>query len=62
MLDIMYAIPSDPSIESVLITRDCIENGSGPEITYASKTADSIGRDNEELPIEMLDLDKAEIS
>lgn len=34
MLDIMYSIPSDPTIEKVLITRDCVENKTEPKLTY----------------------------
>ncbi len=33
MLNVMYEIPSDPSIEAVRITKACIEDGSDPEIT-----------------------------
>ena len=30
MTDIMYQVPSDPTIEKVVITADCVRNGSGP--------------------------------
>ena len=33
MTDIMYKIPSDPAIQSVLITEDCVRNGSKPVVT-----------------------------
>ncbi len=33
MTRVMYEIPSDPSITRVLITRQCVERGSDPEIT-----------------------------
>ena len=33
MTKVMYEIPSDPSIQSVLITEDCVKNGSRPVIT-----------------------------
>ncbi len=33
MLNVMYEIPSDPTIESVRITKSCIEDGTDPEIT-----------------------------
>lgn len=33
MLDIMYEIPSDPTIEKVVITRECVEKKSKPIIT-----------------------------
>ncbi len=37
MLDIMYEIPSDPTIEKVVVTRDCVEKKAKPEITYSKK-------------------------
>ena len=33
MTNIMYEIPSDPTIQSVLITEDCVRNGSKPDVT-----------------------------
>ena len=33
MTNIMYEIPSDPTIQSVLITEDCVQNGSKPVVT-----------------------------
>ena len=33
MTDIMYKIPSDPTIQSVLITEDCVRNGAEPQVT-----------------------------
>ena len=33
MTNIMYEIPSDPTIQSVLITEDCVKNGSKPVVT-----------------------------
>ena len=33
MTKIMYQIPSDLSIQSVLITEDCVKNGSEPQVT-----------------------------
>ena len=33
MTNIMYEIPSDPTIQSVLITEDCVRNGSKPVVT-----------------------------
>lgn len=33
MTKVMYDIPSDPTITKVLITRECVEKGSEPEIT-----------------------------
>ena len=32
MTKIMYEIPSDPTIQSVLITEDCVRNGTEPVI------------------------------
>ncbi len=34
MLDIMYDIPSDPTIEKVIVTKGCVDKTSKPEITY----------------------------
>ena len=33
MTSIMYEIPSDPTIQSVLITEDCVRNGAKPVVT-----------------------------
>ena len=33
MTDIMYKIPSDPAIQSVLITESCVRNGAEPTVT-----------------------------
>ena len=33
MTKIMYEIPSDPTIQSVLITEDCVRNGTEPQVT-----------------------------
>ena len=59
MLDIMYEIPSDPSIESVIITGECIEDGCEPVITHSNvspeNSADLPAEENE--GIEPLDLD-----
>ena len=38
MLDIMYEIPSDPTIEKVVITRECVEKKAKPIITYTTAT------------------------
>lgn len=32
MTDVMYAVPSDDTITKVVITPDCVKNGTGPEI------------------------------
>ena len=39
MTNVMYEIPSDPSINEVLITKDCVEKGSQPELTHAKERA-----------------------
>ena len=63
MLDIMYDIPSDPSIEKVIITKDCIANGASPEVIRADTADDKTeGDDAKELPIETLNLGAAVIS
>ncbi len=63
MLDVMYDIPSDPSIESVTITKDCIESGAAPKIVRTAAAAEAEDDiDSKELPIETLDLGTAEIS
>lgn len=33
MTGIMFKIPSDPTIQSVLITEDCVRNGTEPQVT-----------------------------
>ena len=39
MTNVMYEIPSDPSITKVLITRDCVEKGGQPELTRSAERA-----------------------
>lgn len=34
MLDIMYSIPSDPTIEKVVVTRECVDKKAKPQLTY----------------------------
>ena len=34
MMDIMYEVPSDETIEKCIITKECVENGAQPEIVY----------------------------
>ena len=36
MTDVMYEIPSDPTITAVRITRRCVEERAQPELTYGS--------------------------
>ena len=62
MLDIMYEIPSDPLIESVTITKECIEDGASPKIVRGEPREGAAERKAKELPIESLDLGAAEIS
>ena len=38
MMDVMYDIPSDPTIGICTITQDVVEGKSGPEITYRDNT------------------------
>lgn len=35
MLDIMYSVPSDPTVEKVIVTRDCVEKKSSPKLVYS---------------------------
>ncbi|MBQ3573360.1 MAG: ATP-dependent Clp protease ATP-binding subunit ClpX, partial [Clostridia bacterium] len=42
MLDIMYEIPSDPTIEKVVITRECVEKKAEPVIIYTSPAKDAV--------------------
>ena len=59
MRGIMYEIPSDPSIESVIITGGCIEDGCEPVITHSNvlpeNSADLPAEENE--GIEQIDRD-----
>ncbi len=43
MTKIMYEIPSDPSITSVLITRNCVLNGEEPKVTRAKTKRPNAG-------------------
>ncbi|MBR1456653.1 MAG: ATP-dependent Clp protease ATP-binding subunit ClpX, partial [Oscillospiraceae bacterium] len=36
MTDIMYRIPSDPSVRAVRITADSVKNGTGPEVLHVT--------------------------
>ena len=36
MTGIMYDIPSDPTIQSVLITEKCVRDGEKPQVTLDS--------------------------
>ncbi len=58
MLDIMYEIPSDPSIDSVRITKDCVENGAAPMIVY--REVSGRGTDDDKM-IESIDLNAVKI-
>lgn len=37
MMDVMFNIPSDPSIEKVVITKDCVEGKAQPEVITSDK-------------------------
>ena len=37
MTDVMYSVPSDPTIEKVVITADCVTGASEPEITHRAE-------------------------
>ncbi len=39
MTDVMYSVPSDPTIEKVVITADCVTGASEPEITHRAEQA-----------------------
>ena len=39
MTDVMYSVPSDPTIEKVVITADCVTGDSEPEITHRAEQA-----------------------
>ncbi len=62
MLNIMYEIPSDPTIERVTITKECIEDGASPKIVRGEARGTAAEHDPKELPIESLNLGTAEIS
>ena len=32
MTDIMYTVPSDPTVGKVIITADCVKNGTAPRV------------------------------
>ena len=36
MTDVMYTVPSDSTVSKVVITADCVRNGSAPEIIHAN--------------------------
>ena len=48
MLDIMYSIPSDPTIEKVVVTKGCVNKKSKPEITRNSNKTKDTTPDNVE--------------
>ena len=37
MTDVMYAVPSDPTIEKVVITADCVNGDVSPEIVHRAE-------------------------
>ena len=36
MTDVMYTVPSDSTVSKVVITADCVKNGTAPEIIHAA--------------------------
>ena len=36
MTDVMYTVPSDSTVSKVIITADCVQNGTAPEIIHAA--------------------------
>ena len=42
MTDIMYTVPSDPSIEKVVVTADCVKNGTEPLVIHRSGQGQSV--------------------
>ena len=41
MTDVMYQVPSDPSIDRVVITADCVRNGSSPYVHHRGTDSQS---------------------
>ena len=37
MTDVMYTVPSDSTVSKVVITADCVKNGTAPEIIHAAR-------------------------
>ncbi len=44
MKKLMYEIPSDPTIESVLVTADCVNNGADPQMTHRAAAQPASGQ------------------
>jgi ATP-dependent Clp protease ATP-binding subunit ClpX len=42
MTDIMYNVPSDPSIIKVVITADCVENSTEPLVIHRNSAEDNV--------------------
>ena len=36
MTDVMYTVPSDSTVSKVVITADCVKNGTAPELIHAA--------------------------
>ncbi len=34
MTDIMFSIPSDPTVKKVVVTADCVRNGVSPTVVH----------------------------
>ena len=41
MTGIMYKVPSDPSIEKVIVTADSVRNGTEPLVIHKPETGES---------------------
>jgi ATP-dependent Clp protease ATP-binding subunit ClpX len=42
MTDVMYSVPSDKSVEKVIITADSVKNGSSPMIVRKKQKEESV--------------------
>ena len=41
MTGIMYKVPSDPSIAKIVITTECVENGTEPLVIHKGEAGES---------------------
>ena len=48
LMPIMYEIPSDPTIEKVIITRDCVLGNTQPELIYRAEQTEKLNTDGGE--------------
>ena len=42
MLDVMYEVPSDPSISKVMITEGCVAKRTKPKLSYRTEEDDTL--------------------